>query len=294
MFSLIALTLIVSLRGSFGSDTLSLYYQLDSILTYGTSYLYQPLWLYYNKLTGFLGATNSLGYFNLINALFIVPLFYFATRDSSQLNAIKILFVPIIFIDLTTNTQRLGLFLLLFLILSRFGSGTLSPSKYLLAGGHFSLLILTIFDKKIARNLLAISIISALLFLYFGETIIELLNHISIYEDLEDRGSEFRGLSDIVLMFIILNWSLFKLKLNIRFLVIALATTGILFYLAGINYGVVRTIKLILYWLILNDTNFSINNLGKHGFILSIILLSPISLYMFSMMMIGFGTYAGE
>jgi hypothetical protein len=293
LFSVLILIALVSLRGSFGSDTLSLYYQLRNIFIFDIGYDYQPLWFYYNKAVGAMGASHSLGNFNLINALFVVPLFYFAARDKGSLNSIKILFLPIIFIDLTTNTQRLAIFLLLFIIALRANKWYLSLPKYMLMGGHFSLIALSIFEKKVMQNIMLLSVFTIPLLVYFGETLILLIDHLGDYQDL-DRGSELRGLSDIILLFIIFNYGFFIFKPDIKLFLISIAFSVALFVLAEFNYGVVRVIKLLLYFVILNDSRFSVKNIGIRGFALSIIFMFPIAAYMFSKIIIGFGIYGTE
>jgi hypothetical protein len=291
--SFFCLIAIIAFRGSFGPDTVKYFDQvryLDLHNLNGYNSL-QPLWVGILLAGSKALAANTLFNFNLFFA-FIVVLGFRVVSSYNERNLLFLLFAPILLVDLGMNTLRVGVALLFFVVFKNSFLRLLSPFI------HISTSILIFFDflkNKVTRRFHLIVAAMVLLVLYFvllDGVLAPIITHVALYSDYS-FGSSMRGLTDIMLLFVILNNRIYHGVINVKYLIVSIIVCVVIFYLCQYNYSFLRVNKLVVYSLILTSKNFCIEELNLKGVVAAILILLPLSGVLFFRIVNNFGQYGG-
>ena len=291
VFSWIVVLFLISLRGEYGSDTWSYYVQVkDFSYTNLSAYsLLQPLWLIFQSLLNIIGAGSSLLMFNFAVGVVFVLLFWCVVR-SKPLNTAILAFLPILIVDLAMNTHRAGIALLFLVLLRNSYFTSIAPLI------HVSTAPITMyqyFKSRSGQSLLLLVPIVLVVF-YFGQEFLALaapiIQHVELYSNY-GFGSEYRGLTDVAIIFLLANSALYSGKVKFKVIIMSLCLCYVMFHLASINYGFLRFTKLVMYYYVLTNTTYDSTKISRLGFRASLKIFYIFSAIVFNRIIMGFGIY---
>lgn len=291
VFSWIVILALISLRGEYGPDTWTYYTQAKEFHYRDLSEysLLQPLWIIFPFLLNLIGAGSSLLKFNFATGIVFVLLFWWVVR-SKPLNTAILAFLPILIVDLAMNTNRVGIALLFLVVLRNTYFTSITP---LIHVSTVPIVMYQYIKHRLRQSILLFPLILFASYNYSAELLIlfaPIVQHADLYSSYE-FGGEYRGLTDIVIVFLLANSDIYRGKLNLKVLISSFCFCYFLFYLAAENYAFLRLTKLALYYYVLTNIAYDSNKVSKLQFRSSLTIFYIFSMVVFYRMIMGFGIY---